>query len=92
MSEETRRILLIPLLVWAGLITLMFASLGYAYLPDAPAKLAAGLVVAALKAGLIGTIFMQLRKASGLVLVAGAAGLFWLSLLFLFSFADFLTR
>ncbi len=92
MDEETREILLVPLLVWAGLMVLLGATLGYAYLPGAPGKVVSGLVIAGIKVALIGAVFMQLTKASGLVRIAAAAGIAWLSLLFLFSFADFLTR
>ena len=92
MNDETRHILLIPFVIWLALLALLFSSLGYAYLHDAPAKLAIGLAIAATKASLIGAIYMQLRKAGPLVHVAAACGLMWLSLLFIFSFADFLTR
>ncbi len=92
MDRETRHILIVPLLVWGGLLLLLGVSLGYAYLPGAPLKLAFGLTVGAAKAALIGAIFMQLRQASALVRVAAGAGLAWLCLLFLFSFADFVTR
>ncbi len=80
------------LAVWIGLLLLLLASVGYAYLPGGPAKLPVGLLIAAAKVALIAEIFMELRKASPLVRVAAAAGAFWLGLLFLFSFADFLTR
>ena len=92
MSDEARHILLIPFVIWLGLLALLMASLGYAYLQDAPLKLGMGLAIAAAKAALIGAIYMQLRKASPLVHVAAASGLAWLSMLFIFSFADFLTR
>ena len=81
-----------PLLVWAALLALVTVSLGYAYWHGASARFAFGLGIAATKSALIGLVFMQLRKASGLVRVASLAGLFFLSLLFFFSFADFLTR
>jgi caa(3)-type oxidase subunit IV len=92
MDREMRHILIIPLIVWAALIALLGLSLAYAYWPDAPGKFLAGLFIAGAKAAPIGAIFMQLRNASPLVQLASAAGLAWLSLLFLFSFADFLTR
>ena len=92
MTRETRHVLWAPFLVWLGLLALLGLSLCYAYLPGAPLRFAAGLTIAIAKAGLVATIYMQLRSASALVRVAAAAGLFWLSLLFLFSFADFLTR
>ena len=91
-NEEFRHVVVRPLAVWAALLVLLLLSIGYAYLHGAPAKLAVGLMVAAAKIALIAEIFMELRKASALVRVTAAAGAFWLGLLFLFSFADFLTR
>ena len=87
-----RHIVLAPLLVWAALILLLGLSLAYAYWPHGPVKFGAGLAIATAKAGLIAAVFMQLRKAGALVQLAAASGLAWLTLLFLFSFADFLTR
>ena len=92
MDRELRHVVIVPLIVWAALMLLVGTTLCYAYWPGAPLMFAAGLLVAATKIALIAAIFMQLRKASALVLIASAVGLAWLSLLFLFSFADFLTR
>lgn len=91
-DRETRHILIVPLFVWCGLMLLLAATIGYAYLPGAPLKIVSGLLVATAKGALIAAIFMELRKSSGLVRIAAVAGLAWLSLLFLFSFADFFTR
>lgn len=92
MDEDFHHIVIRPLAVWGGLLLLLLLSIGYAYVPGGPAKLEIGLLVAAAKLALIAEVFMELRKASPLVRVAAAAGAFWLGLLFLFSFADFLTR
>ena len=91
MRRETRHVVVIPLLVWTGLMLLLGLTLSYAYLP-LPAKLEAALVVSVAKTLLIALIFMQLREASALVRVTAFVGLAWACLLFLFSFADFLTR
>jgi len=92
MDREFRHIVFVPVLVWIGLMVLLGLSLAYAYWPAGLAKFAVGLAIAAAKAALIGAIFMQLRKASAIVQLAAASGVAWLSLLFLFSFAEFLTR
>ncbi|HET8612262.1 MAG TPA: cytochrome C oxidase subunit IV family protein [Sphingomonas sp.] len=92
MRKEMRHIVLAPVITWVALLALLFTSLGYAYWHAGPEKLVVGLGIAAIKASLIGLIFMELRKSSGLVRMAAAAGLTWLSFLFLLSFADFLTR
>lgn len=92
MDGERRDIIIAPLMVWGGLLLLLGVTLGYAYIPRAPGKIVGALIVAATQAGLIAAIFMRLTRASALVRLAAVAGLAWLSLLFLFSFADFLTR
>ena len=48
--------------------------------------------IAGAKAGLVVLYFMHLRHASGLTRVFVIAGLFWLSLLLLFTFSDIVTR
>ena len=92
MDRERRDVVVIPILVWIALMVLLGLSIAYAYWPGGPAKFGAGLAIATAKAALIATIFMQLRKSSALVHLAAASGIAWLTLLFLFSFADFLTR
>ena len=90
--EERRHVILAPLLVWLELLALLGATIAYAYVPGAPVKVEVALMIGAAKAGLIAILFMQLRRASGLVRMAAVAGLCWASLLYLFAFADYLTR
>ena len=90
--DERRHVVLAPLLVWAELLVLLGATLAYAYVPHAPLKVEAALTIGAAKAALIAMLFMQLRRASGLVRVAAVVGLCWASFLYLFAFADYLTR
>ena len=91
-DRERREILLQPILGWAGLMLLLGATLGYAFLPGAPGKIVVALAIAAADAALVATMFMRLGQASAIVRLAAIGGVAWLSLLFLFSFADFLTR
>lgn len=96
MSPETaktlREVVTLPIKVLAGLLVLMGLSLLYAYLPGVPLKFAAGLVIAVVKLALVVLFFMEMRSAGPLIRLAAAAGLCWLAFLFLFSFADRLTR
>lgn len=92
MDSEQREIMLRPALAWLVLLGLLALSCGYAFLTDAPIKLVVALGISAVMAAIIGGVLMDLRKASAIVLLAAFGGLAWLSLLFLFSFADFLTR
>ncbi|MBT0667618.1 cytochrome C oxidase subunit IV family protein [Novosphingobium profundi] len=90
--EERREIVLAPLIVWAGLFVLLGLTWGYAYIPGASAKVIVSLTIALAKGALIVAFFMQLRRADGLTRLAALAGIVWASFLFLFTFADFLTR
>ena len=89
---QRRQVVLAPLAIWAALLVLLAATIGYAYWPHAPFKTSAALLIGAGKALLIAILFMQLRRAAGVVRLAAIAGLAWASLLYLFTFADYLTR
>lgn len=90
--DDRRTVLLDPLKTWAGMIALVLLSAVYAHLPQMPAKLVANLALAAAQIGLIAMFLMQLRKAAAVVRLAAMTGVVWASFLFLFTFADFLTR
>jgi cytochrome c oxidase subunit 4 len=90
--EQRAHVLIAPLKIWAALMALLAATFLYAFLPDAPLKLAVSLVIAAAKALLIAILFMQLKQATGLVRMAALAGTVWVSFLYLIAFADYLTR
>jgi cytochrome c oxidase subunit 4 len=68
-------------------LTVIVASFDFGHLNDA-----AALTIAGVKATLVILYFMHLRHAKGLTRVFVVAGLFWLSLLLLFTFADLVTR
>jgi cytochrome c oxidase subunit 4 len=81
------------LLVYIALVALLAITVGAALLPiDRSIKPVVGLVVAAAKAGLIASVFMELRNRGGMVRVFAAAGFFWLVLMFVLTGADYLTR
>jgi cytochrome c oxidase subunit 4 len=50
------------------------------------------LTIASLKATLVVLYFMHVRYSSRLIWVIVASALFWLALLFAFTFSDYLTR
>ena len=79
-------------LVWIGLLALLAVNIGLTFLPLGRAKTAVNLAVAVVQASLMFTVFMRLNRASALVKLTAAAGLVWLSFLFLIGSADFLTR
>lgn len=94
MSERrsTRELLTMPLMVWLALLVALGVTVSYALWPHGVLKPAAALAISAFKAGLIALFFMRLNKETSLVRLAAVAGVFWLSFLFLFAFADYLTR
>ena len=77
---------------WLALIALMLASLGSAYLALGVFKPIAGIAIATLKSAIVLGLFMQLAKASGMVRIVAAAGLFTWALLIALSGVDYATR
>ena len=90
--EQRAHVLLQPLRIWFALMLLVIATIAYAYLPGLPLKTEVALTIAVAKAALIAWLFMQLRLATGIVRLAALAGVVWATFLYLFVFADYLTR
>ncbi|SEM57111.1 cytochrome c oxidase subunit 4 [Sphingomonas gellani] len=90
--EQRAQVIGQPLRVFAGLLALLLVTFGYAYLPGGPLKTEVALAVAAAKALLIATFFMQLRQAVWLVRLAALGGLVWACFLYIITFSDYLTR
>ncbi len=85
-------VILGPALVWVGLLVLLAINVGITFLPLGRTKTAVNLAVAVIQASLMFAVFMRLNRSSALVKLTAAAGLVWLSFLFLIGSADFLTR
>ncbi len=90
--EERNHVLIAPLKIWSGLMALLGLTIGYAFIPGLPLKTETGLAIALAKALLIAILFMQLKRATGIVRLAAIAGVVWASFLFMLTFADLLTR
>jgi cytochrome c oxidase subunit IV len=80
------------ILVWAALLALLVLTFGVAHIPLGIGNLVTGLAIAAVKAGLVVTIFMGLRRADSLIRLASAAGAFWLIFLFALTLTDVIAR
>ena len=78
--------------VWAALLALLAATFAAAYQPLGPFNVVIGLTIAALKASLVGLLFMNLNRSGPLMRLAAAAGFFWLVILFALTLSDVLTR
>ncbi|MGN6375212.1 MAG: hypothetical protein ACTHMG_06625 [Sphingomonas sp.] len=94
MDRETRRrVLWVPLAMWVALLGLLALTAGYAHISTAPGSGGtANLIIMAVMWAVIAMILMQVRESSAIVRLAAMAGLIWASFLFLFTFADLLTR
>jgi cytochrome c oxidase subunit 4 len=81
-----------PVLVWVALCLLLATTVASAYVPLGLFNSVINLVIAALKAALIAVFFMNLSHSSALVRLAAAAGVFWLSFMFILAASDYLSR
>jgi cytochrome c oxidase subunit 4 len=79
-------------LCWLGLMALLGLTVCVAYLPLGLANTAIALSIAAIKALLIATFFMELRQRDGLLIAFASAGFFWLGIMFWLAFADYAMR
>ncbi|MBP2292634.1 cytochrome C oxidase subunit IV family protein [Azospirillum rugosum] len=79
-------------LTWLALLGLVALTLGLAYVPLGRMGIVVALAIAAVKAGLVVTLFMKLFRGPVLARVAAGAGLFWLAILFSLAATDYLAR
>jgi cytochrome c oxidase subunit 4 len=79
-------------LCWIGLLSLLGLTVTLSYQPLASFNFPVAMTIAAIKAGLVAAIFMELRHRSGVVRAFAAAGFFWLAILLWLGLMDFLTR
>lgn len=77
---------------WIGLLALLGLTVVLAYRPLGSFNFAVAMTIAAIKAGLVAAVFMELRHRSGVVRAFAAAGFLWLAILLWLSLMDFVTR
>jgi cytochrome c oxidase subunit 4 len=80
------------LFVWVTLMLLVLLTLGVAYLPLGRFNMPLALLIAAVKAVLIGIVFMELRVAKTFIRLAAGAALLWIAVMFALTFADVASR
>jgi len=80
------------LVSWAALAMLLGGNVALAFIVPAALSLAVNLLVAAIMAGIVLILFMELGRRSPLIWVFAGAGFFWLAILFCLTAADYLTR
>lgn len=79
-------------LTYVALMGLLALTLGSAYLNLGVANILLNVGIAIVKTGLIMAVFMHLRMESDIVRTFAMVGFFWLTLLLVLSFSDYLTR
>lgn len=80
------------LLNYAALVALLALTVASTFVPMGVGNTLINLVVAAAKAGLIGVVFMHLRRSSILISLTVAALGLWLLILFGVTLIDYVTR
>jgi cytochrome c oxidase subunit IV len=79
-------------LIWAALMLLLMMTLALAYVPMGKLSPAVGIVIAAVKAGFVVMLFMELASARMLTRLAAISGVVFLTALFVLTLADVLSR
>jgi cytochrome c oxidase subunit 4 len=77
---------------WAALMGLLAATIAASYVFTGAGSVAASLGIAFAKATLIYLFFMNFRRETGLLRLAGIAAVIWLAILLFFIAADYWTR
>ena len=78
--------------IWAVLMALLALTIVLALAPLGPLRLVAGLVIAAVKATLIGWVYMDLREVDDATRLAAVAGVIFIAILVLMVCLDFALR
>jgi cytochrome c oxidase subunit 4 len=77
---------------WLALLALLALTVALSFAPLGPFRLAASLLIAGAKAALIGWIYMDLRRASGVVRLAAIAAFVLLGVLIVLACVDAAAR
>jgi cytochrome c oxidase subunit IV len=88
MSAQTYAIWRKNGLVWLALLILLGLTFGVAHIPLGGFNVVIGLVIAGIKVTLVIVIFMGLGNSPSLIRLAAAAGVFWLTILFVLTLTD----
>ena len=78
--------------VTAALMVLLVLTVAVSFLSLGDFGIVVALAIAAAKMMLIVLFFMHVRYSSRLTILVAGAGLFWLLILFFFTFSDYLAR
>ncbi len=92
MAREPRISRVTLLVNFLALMVLLALTALATYLPPGPWALPIALIIAFAKLALIGLYFMHLRHQPAMVRIFAVAGFFWLAVIGVLTFADYLTR
>jgi cytochrome c oxidase subunit 4 len=79
-------------LIFAALLTLTFTTVAVTYVDLGRVNLIIAMAIAFTKASLVVFFFMEVKQSSALTKLFVAAGLFWLAILMVLTFSDYLSR
>ncbi len=88
-TSPTRSVLVVN---YGALMVLLGLTAGAAEVKLGAWQMPVALLIAAVKTALVFLVFMQLRYQRGLVRVFAVAGFFWLAIIGVLTFTDYLTR
>ena len=91
-TARRREIWIRPLLTWIALCILLATTCALSYVPLGDGNLIVALMVAAIKASLVGAVFMRLFEPNPINRLAAAAGPIWIFIMFVLIGADYFTR
>lgn len=86
------RIWTAPLAAWLSLVVLFAMTLGSAYVPLGSGNVTVNLLIAAVMVAILVTFLMDLQHSTVLVRIVAAAGIFWVLIMFVLTFDDYLSR
>lgn len=94
MADRARRreIWIRPVLTWIALCILLATTCALSYVPLGDGNLIVALAIAAIKASLVGAVFMRLFEPNPINRLAAAAGPIWIFIMFVLMGADYFTR
>ena len=82
----------LPLLILAGLVLVLVANIGIAYVPLGGGQLGLNILLALASVVLIALFFMELESEPAMNRLFAASGLVWIAILFMLLFGDYFTR
>ncbi|HEY1790267.1 MAG TPA: cytochrome C oxidase subunit IV family protein [Verrucomicrobiae bacterium] len=78
--------------IWLALIVLLFAMFGLAHFNWGTTGTAIILAMAFVQTVLVLSFFMRLRTSAKVIRLVAVVGFFWLLIMFVLAFSDYLTR